>query len=394
VCGLAHLILADHDGQFDRRDVIGLGFGVLGLLCSGLAVTMTIIVGLAVLIRRGWRLAAMHTLPIAAIYGVWFAIIGHEGYESQHTTIGELRSFVQTALANALSHMGQVWGVGALFAIVIVVGLVVAWLSSPHTEFRARAAAPIALLAGAFVFSLTSGFARSFLGSESAKASRYVHLLAAMTLPALAFAMDALARRWRVLYPAALVLLVVGIPGNIAALSPHGQDRFVVGQERLVEALAHSPYARRVPPALVIRNAAVEYGPIREQGGHLQVGPMGLTAGWLVEGADSGRIPKPSNTTPQLTAAATLTLVLEARARPTATHACQQLTSPITVTAQSGDVYAFVDSSIEVRVPLPNGALSAPRTFPRNSAVTVQGGPVTLVFAPGVRGPSPTLCRA
>ena len=44
VCGLAHLILADHDGPFDRRDAAGLAFGVLGLLCSGVAVTMTIVV--------------------------------------------------------------------------------------------------------------------------------------------------------------------------------------------------------------------------------------------------------------------------------------------------------------------------------------------------------------
>ena len=32
--GLAHILLADHDGPFDRRDLIGIGFGLLALMCS------------------------------------------------------------------------------------------------------------------------------------------------------------------------------------------------------------------------------------------------------------------------------------------------------------------------------------------------------------------------
>src|SRR4029078_6788207 len=38
VFGLAHLILADHDGPLDRRDWFGIAFGLLGLLRSGVAV--------------------------------------------------------------------------------------------------------------------------------------------------------------------------------------------------------------------------------------------------------------------------------------------------------------------------------------------------------------------
>src|SRR5947199_8217185 len=49
VLGLTHLLLADHDGQFDRRDWLGLLAGFAGLLCSGVAVTMTIVVGVAML---------------------------------------------------------------------------------------------------------------------------------------------------------------------------------------------------------------------------------------------------------------------------------------------------------------------------------------------------------
>src|SRR5207302_10440329 len=71
VCGLTQLLLADHDGHVDRRDFLGLGAGVVGLMCSALAVTMTIIVGVAMLLRRGWRIAMFHTVPLAALYLGW-----------------------------------------------------------------------------------------------------------------------------------------------------------------------------------------------------------------------------------------------------------------------------------------------------------------------------------
>ena len=77
VFGLGHLLLADHDGPFDRRDFFGLAAGCAALMCSGVGVAMVIAVGVAVLISRGWRVALLHTVPLAAVYLVWFAIIGH-----------------------------------------------------------------------------------------------------------------------------------------------------------------------------------------------------------------------------------------------------------------------------------------------------------------------------
>ena len=74
VLGLTHLILADHDGRIDRRDWLGLLAGAAGLLCSGVAVTMVFVVGLAALVRRGWRAALFHAAPLGLLYvGWWFA---------------------------------------------------------------------------------------------------------------------------------------------------------------------------------------------------------------------------------------------------------------------------------------------------------------------------------
>jgi len=62
--GLAQLLLADHEGPLDRRDWLGLGAGLLGLMCSGVAVAMIVAVGGVALLRRGVRVAAFHTVPL------------------------------------------------------------------------------------------------------------------------------------------------------------------------------------------------------------------------------------------------------------------------------------------------------------------------------------------
>src|SRR5690606_18645355 len=71
--GVAHLLLADHDGPFDRRDALGLAAGVVGLTSSGVGPAAVAMVGLAVLIRRGWRLALVHTVPLGVLYLAWVA---------------------------------------------------------------------------------------------------------------------------------------------------------------------------------------------------------------------------------------------------------------------------------------------------------------------------------
>src|SRR5262249_44045899 len=64
VFSLVHLLFADHEGPINWRDAAGLAAGVAALMCSGLAVTTTIVVGIAMLLRRGWRIALLHTVPL------------------------------------------------------------------------------------------------------------------------------------------------------------------------------------------------------------------------------------------------------------------------------------------------------------------------------------------
>src|SRR4029078_8190653 len=71
VLGLVQLLLADHAGPLDRRDVMGVLRALGSLLCSGVAIPMIATVGIAALLLGRWKAAALHTLPLAVVYLSW-----------------------------------------------------------------------------------------------------------------------------------------------------------------------------------------------------------------------------------------------------------------------------------------------------------------------------------
>jgi hypothetical protein len=234
---------------------------------------MTIVVGLAVLLRRGWKPALFHVIPLAACYLVWFAVIGHEGYTSASVTVRTLLDFVISGLRATYREIGQLPGVGVLLAVVLVVGLVLVFVDRGAAQLRARLAEPIALLVGSPIFLAITAVGRAtVLGPATARADRYVYLVAAMTLPALAVAADALARRQPLLFPVVLALFFAAIPGNVDAL------HLVTPTDRhLIFSLPRDPTATRVP-------RAVRPDPISA--------PW-VTIGWLLDATKAGRIPEP-----------------------------------------------------------------------------------------------------
>jgi hypothetical protein len=128
VFGLTHLLLADHDGPVDRRDWLGLLAGFAGLLCSGFAVPMVGVVGLAMLVRRGWRIALLHTAPLAGTYLLWLTTSAWGDYRSHGiASPGVLARFVTTGVSNAFDSVGQLPGVGILVGLLLAVGVVLAW---------------------------------------------------------------------------------------------------------------------------------------------------------------------------------------------------------------------------------------------------------------------------
>jgi hypothetical protein len=198
--------------------------------------------------------------------------------------------------------------------------------------------------------------------------------------PGLAVAADALARRWRVLLPVVVVLFLVGVPGNIAAIRPTGKDRAVLGDRPVIVALALSPLAREVP-----RSFHPDPSEARE-----------VTVGWLLDAAADGRIPK-QTISPRLRAAAILDLAFDQTHEEVRGADCLQVRQPIVRTLARGDVLVFRQGTLAAQVPM-GERLSQARLFQPPSLLgggyTLHvEGPVTVTLSRGPGTGHLTLCR-
>jgi hypothetical protein len=323
--GLVYLILVDHDGPFDRRDAIGLAVGFVSLLTSGVAVVMVGVVGIAVLFRRGWRLAALHVTPLAVCFIVWLLAIGHQGGVTRSTAPGDIVSFVTEGFREAFGALGPAAWFGALFTAVLVVGVALAVRQRRESGELAQLVVPLALLAGTIVFlTLSATGGRANTGAADARQSRYVSLVVAMLLPALAIAVDALVRRWRWLLSVGLVLLLAGIPHNIRAAQSAQKPLNAIYDrtKRVMLTVANDKQASTVPKTLRPEPAAAHQ----------------VTVGWLVDGAAQHRIPaphKPLTLFDHIWAQFLISFYQDGSAGPH-TH-CTALTKPLVLRPKKGD---------------------------------------------------------
>jgi hypothetical protein len=274
VFGLAQLLLADHEGPVDRRDYLAVACGVLGLMCAGPALTMMFIVGLVMLLRRGWRVALLQTAPLAAIYGGWWLAIGRHSYDAPTSSLTETIQFVWRATTSTFENVSPLPGTGAFVMLVIAFGLVVAWhrgRSDRTTTSAQRLAVPLAMLAGVVAFAAIAGYGRvALFGISTADSSRYWHIILALSLPALAVAIDALTNLWRWAAVVIGAVMVIGIPTNLRTVS----DVSFGNKDRII-ALANAPLARNVPEGDVPDRIDAKF----------------VTVRWLLENVDNGRIP-------------------------------------------------------------------------------------------------------
>jgi hypothetical protein len=399
VLGLVHLLFADHDGPVDRRDWLGLLAGFACLLCSSTALTMIGIVGVATLVRRSWRVAALHTVPLALVYVVWLRAFEDErtahgvGYSHfEVSSPGQVARFVATGVRAALRGMGQVPGAGWVLGILLVVGLVLAWRGSAWAVRRRQLAVPAALLVGAFASLCITGIARAAaFGSEFARTGRYLYLFVALALPALALAADAVARRWRVLTPVVLILLLMGIPGNVDALF----------QRRRAERSSQAEYRRLI---LTLPRLSIAHAVPRSVRPEQQLAKP-LTMGWLLDGVASDRIPKPARITPIDAATATLHLALNQQPDAFGTKTCRNATTPLEVQLSSSQAIG-IHGDVRVVYTTPAGVRSRPVIFESGEAVITEGGralrgsrlvaiagPLTLDVDSANAGSPVALCR-
>jgi hypothetical protein len=341
--GLGQIVLADHDGRLDRRDAVGLVFGLAGLLCSGIAVAMVVAVGCSVLLRRGWRAAAFHVAPLAGAFGVWWLAAARDRYGAARLDVGSMLSFGWSVVANTFGSLGQLPGADVVLALVLVAGLTMAVRDRWSDESRRRLAAPLALLAGGGSFVLITATGRAALFPGQSGEGRYLHVLSALTLPAIAVATDAFGRRWRVVLPVAVVLFLLSIPGNIDDLArrDEGAGGFALGNPRFPRTLPVVPFAEEVPQDLQIGR--------REPG---------VTIGWLRSLVRSGDLKPFHAAPPYLVAQASTSLALQQRTSGGRPRDCETLVRPLTRMLRAGESLHLRGGPLRVK---PTSAAFAPR---------------------------------
>src|SRR5262249_20173586 len=190
---------------------VGLGFGLAGLMCSAVGVVMVAVVGLAALWRRGRRIALLHVIPLAACYAAWFVAFGRTDSGARRFSAADVVRFLGTGLVRAFAVVGPVAVFGYLAALVLAGGLTVAFLDRPRSRRQEDRAAALALAIGACAVLAVTAVNRASFGAGWARQSRYVSLVVAMILPALAVATEALVRRWRAALPFAVAFFLAGI---------------------------------------------------------------------------------------------------------------------------------------------------------------------------------------
>ncbi len=349
--GLVQLVLADHDGPSDRRDAFAIGAGLLALMCNGIAITMVGVVGLAVLVRRGWRPALLQVVPLAAAQALWTIIEDPQsGSPRGRPSIDVVARWLVRFVEGIYTGLGSGALLGWILGAITVVGVALAVTSQPLAETRRRLAAPGALALGSLAFSVTTVLGRWHLGTDAAASGRYLYTGAALALPLVAVGAQGLCDRWRPALPIVLVVFLVPVPLNVRDFrNDLFGEAYFARHRRVISTAAYAPFADDVPDDVrPLPNPFI---------------PDALDMGYLREARRDGKLDPPRLPLhPATVEELRVRLGLAQRARPTYPIDCAPLVEPIVVDLEKGTEFALA-SPIEVVGIGADDVRSAPVTY-------------------------------
>ena len=269
--GYAQLLLADHDGTNRWRDVLALFAGFAAVTGSAPGQVMVGVVALAIFLRRGWRAAAVQTIPLIAIYLVWSTLYPST---SRSSPLGEIPGFV----GRAFIHLGDRAALHPLLAGLVVsmavVGLVLIAQQRTPSQLLRDHALPLSLMVGGLVFIVATAYGRAAMPADFASLDRYSHVLLAMTLPLVGVGLQGLVTRRRQLLVPLIVVLLSAVPANLRAIEVK-ENRYATAE--VIMGVAQSPLLEEMHPS----NRPFEG----------LTGMRWIHVGWLLELHRSGEIP-------------------------------------------------------------------------------------------------------
>lgn len=317
LAGYVHLLLALRDGPLGRRDVLGLLAGAVAVTSAGPGIVLVVAVGLATLIRRGPRVAAFHTLPLLVPLGVWF-VVRDDGPGS--SAPGAVVRFVWSGLQVTAERATLGTAASLVLVILTVIGIAAGARAEGVGSFIHRSAAPLALAVAGALNWLLIGYSRAdALGIEFSERPRYSHVALALLLPLVVVGLDGAVRRWRVLFVPVLALLLAGVPANLGAVEVRRNGHV---PPELLLAVANSP---------LLEGSAPDRSLFPDVTGYRHI-----TAGWLLEAREAGKIPDDEVSAWAVSSAGDL-LAVEVRPAPEAASRCHVVDEMQSVTLDRDD---------------------------------------------------------
>lgn len=216
---LAQVVLTDHQGGVDRRDLVGALLAVVGVMSSGFAPIFITGIALFLVLRRRWSALVVAVVPQGLVYAWWYF-----AWQAGSTTSvppgpkSLIPSFVVHGVGSALHSMVAVPGLGGVALLAVIA--VALWTGS---GWRTQSTL-LALCGTAAVMLAAIGVARVGLGVESATASRYQYMTAMLLAPSLALAVDQLVKVARQAHWAGRIVIASAIVVNAGILLNSGTD--------------------------------------------------------------------------------------------------------------------------------------------------------------------------
>jgi hypothetical protein len=249
-----------------------------------------------------------------------------------------------------------------------------------------RLSAPLALAAGVVLFLVVTGVGRAAAVKLVADPqSRYQYVVVVLLAPAIAVAVDGLFRRSRPAGVIAVVVLLVGVPGNIVDASHFGrQEAQITKQSRAaLLSIGRLPRAGDAP-------ADLRPDPF--------LAPW-VTMGWLRAGVGSGRIPAPAHAPDaQLVATDQLRLALMQVETPRR-GPCAALRGPVDRRLERGERLRIGNGAVRVQALDGSVPRGVPLSFgnallgqgPKDHDLVAVAGPLRVRISP-VPGKPAYLC--
>jgi hypothetical protein len=240
---LLQILLTDHEGRVDRRDIAGSACALIGVMSSGFGAFFLVGIAVLLVLRRRWVALAVAVVPQAIVLGLWAVTWGNESSEPRVPgPVSQVNTFAIhgiIAVFDSLTSVPGLGGVGALGALGVTLWRAPGWRAQTIMI-------TLALTAGGMYLGL--GYERIGFGVEGGGISRYQHIGAMLLAPAFALAVD----RLRALAPEAMwagrVVLLASVAVNAGTLHANGSQWKIRAQDEryTFELIAGSPLKDQV----------------------------------------------------------------------------------------------------------------------------------------------------